>query len=909
MSTLQKKITNNNTEKSRPRPRPRGEAAQLNGTSQFMNKSPVKPASHMHLTTPATSLVKCLQINIKRVRTYRGFVIFLIFLIMFTTSAGLMFMEEGDEGTYHMTSTLKNNLFDDATFKGITSPDDFYTYLEGILPNFWVTQAEYTESLAEQGVSFAAQSTLKTHFTSMSKRGGSAGVYSERQNYPLHFLMIRQRRVVPTTCSQRSSQAAPLSNALWAKIQDTCLDKLSKSEEDDTYIRSNTSVPTPTYASVTTDPFSPDSTKTNLPPLRYARGTVRSYESDSHQYSLKLPYESVYRENVQAVINDLRDNSWIDYSTRMVVLESIVYNAVRHEYAVLRFVLEFTFSGQTTQFSMVNTFWLLFFSNGGTDTFLFVVDIVCVVYLLLGGYEVIWSLRVNQRSGSAWVGFWEVVTLIHLICLAVCVTLRLFLWLNSRSISNDLNGVALYDKLSEYEGTFVVGRHFFIATLWLTWLRLLEFLRYNSRLNAVTETIRLASADLLSLMLITIFVTLGFAFVANIIWGSQLREFNSIGDCVSWLLRTVFSGDLAIYYDMRDIEPVWTPVFLLVYLIMAWLILLNVVLGILAAGFTAASSNTNDRSWTLHNIKKDLMIMLPQMKCCRGKKGSDSDDDEDDEESYQLTQPRGCCGRAFGISPFYEKRLIAITLLTDFIKAKSVQYQETHTADDNDFHEGDVIISLEQLITSPGWTLSKHETIKLIREANTQVADSFSSAEEAKRREKEGLIHSINLLSQGVQTTVERMLQSAMQDIDAKMQALEERLEENRKEVAQVEGHIDQRLDAAARRAAKENTQLLGIVTGQRQHLDTIAASIFDSESRVRGDISKNPRTEDELSPTELDQWQRELGEREGKIREREGAIITTMRAGALTPRTDHGPRRTPSPVCHFWVLLGNEKK
>eukprot|EP00663_Eupelagonemidae_sp_cell21sb_P004492 gene4492-3334_t len=54
-----------------------------------------------------------------------------------------------------------------------------------------------------------------------------------------------------------------------------------------------------------------------------------------------------------------------------------------------------------------------------------------------------------------------------------------------------------------HQQKFELARHLTSVTLALTWFRFLEFLSIDARLNHVTETGKLAGADLFSLSIIT----------------------------------------------------------------------------------------------------------------------------------------------------------------------------------------------------------------------------------------------------------------------------------------------------------------------------------------------------------------------------------------------------------------------
>eukprot|EP00754_Rhynchopus_humris_P027011 Rhum_TRINITY_DN15056_c4_g1::Rhum_TRINITY_DN15056_c4_g1_i3::g.135329::m.135329 len=787
------------------------------------------------LATPAALLIKYLQVAIQRQHVYRGFVAYSFFLVLFTVYMGFMYISEGDEGTYNMNTALRKNLMEDDTFKEISTHDEFYDWLRATSKNFWVTKAEYDRAVAAAGTSVDGLrgNRTRTLLVGIDRVQTGNGLFAERQNYPLHFMMLRQKRVQVQPCGSRSKQAAPLQAELWQRIENSCIDKLSESDREVAYLRKPSAGPV-VYASVTTDPFATDDQKPfALPPMRASRGRTSKYSGDDKLYSAKLPYQELFLGDVEKIVSDLKANDWIDFTTRVVAVETMVYNAVRHEYVVLRYVVEFTHSGHVTAFSTSEPFWLMFFDSGGWHMFAFICDCIFCAYLLFSLYELGRNVVSNTQMGLWPVGGWELVHLMHVVFLALCLVHRFLLWTRSNSMASDLAGTDLYEDLLSYQSLFADARDFSIAALWLSWLRLYEYIRYNTRLNAVTETIRLAAQDLFSLLIITLMLTIGFGLVANVIYGWHMREFNTIGDAVSWLLRTVFSGDLASYYEMRDFEPVWTPIFLLIYLILTWLILLNVVLGILAAGFNAASSSTTDREWSAQNLKKDLVqlfrtaVLGQDEGASQGRARGAGTEKEDADGTKQLS--------------FYEKRIACMSILREYLAGHRARYNERSGDGGREFSELSVMVSLEQIMGMEGWCMTREETIYLMRGANSLVVDSFRDAEEQKRAEKEQLTNQIAAISAQMQQSMQTMLRRAVQDIDARVDALEEKIDVNNDRVAGIEDSFDRQMNEQTKQQAEESLRIMGAVSAHRKHLDSIAASIFDSESRVRGDIQKRP--------------------------------------------------------------------
>eukprot|EP00754_Rhynchopus_humris_P027018 Rhum_TRINITY_DN15056_c4_g1::Rhum_TRINITY_DN15056_c4_g1_i8::g.135341::m.135341 len=790
------------------------------------------------LATPAALLIKYLQVAIQRQHVYRGFVAYSFFLVLFTVYMGFMYISEGDEGTYNMNTALRKNLMEDDTFKEISTHDEFYDWLRATSKNFWVTKAEYDRAVAAAGTSVDGLrgNRTRTLLVGIDRVQTGNGLFAERQNYPLHFMMLRQKRVQVQPCGSRSKQAAPLQAELWQRIENSCIDKLSESDREVAYLRKPSAGPV-VYASVTTDPFATDDQKPfALPPMRASRGRTSKYSGDDKLYSAKLPYQELFLGDVEKIVSDLKANDWIDFTTRVVVVETMVYNAVQHRYVVLRYVVEFTHSGRVTAFSTSEPFWLMFFDGGGWHIFAFICDLLFSLYFFFSLY-LLWSrLFVSWLLGMENLALWKIWDSVYLLAtgsLGVCLVYRFLIWGRSQSMA-DLSGTDLYEDMLSYQELFAWAKHWSTATFWLSFLRFYEYLTYAELCHLrVAEGIRLAAWDLFAIFILGIVITLGFGLVANVIYGWHMREFNTIGDAVSWLLRTVFSGDLASYYEMRDFEPVWTPIFLLIYLILTWLILLNVVLGILAAGFNAASSSTTDREWSAQNLKKDLVqlfrtaVLGQDEGASQGRARGAGTEKEDADGTKQLS--------------FYEKRIACMSILREYLAGHRARYNERSGDGGREFSELSVMVSLEQIMGMEGWCMTREETIYLMRGANSLVVDSFRDAEEQKRAEKEQLTNQIAAISAQMQQSMQTMLRRAVQDIDARVDALEEKIDVNNDRVAGIEDSFDRQMNEQTKQQAEESLRIMGAVSAHRKHLDSIAASIFDSESRVRGDIQKRP--------------------------------------------------------------------
>eukprot|EP01064_Diplonema_japonicum_P006506 TRINITY_DN1436_c0_g3_i1.p1 TRINITY_DN1436_c0_g3~~TRINITY_DN1436_c0_g3_i1.p1 ORF type:complete len:1078 (+),score=268.19 TRINITY_DN1436_c0_g3_i1:40-3273(+) len=873
-------------------------------------------------STPVFSLVHILSLNAKRVQTYKGLPVYLIYLILLSISAGLMYLAKADEAVYHTVTAVKTNLMNDASFRQIATHEDFYAWLEEVAESFYVSKADYENYESENGgVVPPGAELFKSRFVGGRRATVGKGYYAERQNTPLHYMLVRQQKVMAENCTSWE-QGFPIAKELWDVIQDECIPSYAGAASDGREFRNNDTVRFGPFSEITGNPFAPDSVGHSLPPLRNAKGEVRTYHGKMTQFTAKLPYADLFLDGVKDVIGDLRANAWIDYQTRVVVVETLLFSAVRGEYTLVRFVIEFTHSGATTKVPHVQPFWILRFDDGGSATFMFVCDLLFSLYVMYAGFDIGRTVLVNQKLGEFPVGFWEILRAAHLVILVLCLVHRYLLWHDATKINENMPPLSFYRLLTEYQDNFEVARNYFLAALWLAWIRCLEFLRYNKRLNAVTETIRLASSDLISLFVISSIVVFSFGMVANGIYGWHLKDFSSIGDSMSWLLRTVFSGDLTIYHDMLELQPTWTPIFLLVYLLLSWLILLNVVLGILAAGFSAASQSTDDRSWSVKGLQKDFSIIAKSMfnredaekkkkkkKATRLASNAEENDEEsssssnnnnNNEESGNAERENDAPTDKYAKEDYVVKRVMCVMILRRLLDVKEVEHYEEQNEKlrKNEIEDWELAeykpprirVTLDELMLLEGWRLTMKQTAELLQSADNVTAESFATAEDHKRQEKAAVLGAIAGMTHVLSMTMEQLIREGMYDVQQQIHDVNERVDDMKEHTDRVMRNVGVSLSSHVHavqgnlegKVTAESNKMLGIMGGQRRYLDHIGASIQDSESRVRGDIqqrrpSKQDTAQSAQGARKTSDWRRDLQERESRLRERERDLIAAI--------------------------------
>jgi hypothetical protein len=118
------------------------------------------------------------------------------------------------------------------------------------------------------------------------------------------------------------------------------------------------------------------------------------------------------KTSVLEISSDLKLNEWIDINTRVVMVSFTIYNPNINMLSAMRFILEFTASGNGVSYSQISTVKALKY-NDSFDAFLAFIEIVIILYffvefILAEIYEIN-HLRWKYLS-SFW-NYWELLSI------------------------------------------------------------------------------------------------------------------------------------------------------------------------------------------------------------------------------------------------------------------------------------------------------------------------------------------------------------------------------------------------------------------------------------------------------------------------------------------------------------------
>ena len=354
-------------------------------------------------------------------------------------------------------------------------------------------------------------------------------------------------------------------------------------------------------------------------------GVVKNYESPDKAYTLYFPLNNtiVYQE-----FEALKEMEWIDAHTRMISVETLEYNPAAGMYFFVAFVMEITPANVWVTSYVPSRFMLLVLPDSWV---LFAFHIVLSLYLV---YDTVITMKTAFKNqvmvnGSLFL-VWLKIMLLHTLQLLFCyflvsaLVLRSRLWMLSSDLSDlnylsveqknltpDLRYRIIWNGLAAYSAIFKEAQMTMAVTLCISFLRLFEFLQYNSRLGILSETLVAAVSDLFTILLILGVIIAAFMFGGNLLYNTY-RPFSSPIRALSWLLLAATSGSVDDSYEqMAEMHPVLTPIYVAFFLMAVLLVILNMIISIITDAFQMVQDSiSKERTWSPAFIWKDVVKFI-----------------------------------------------------------------------------------------------------------------------------------------------------------------------------------------------------------------------------------------------------------------------------------------------------------
>eukprot|EP01062_Namystynia_karyoxenos_P042788 TRINITY_DN3132_c0_g1_i1.p1 TRINITY_DN3132_c0_g1~~TRINITY_DN3132_c0_g1_i1.p1 ORF type:complete len:1133 (+),score=265.94 TRINITY_DN3132_c0_g1_i1:104-3400(+) len=522
-----------------------------------------------------------LRHDIEKARAYREMPVYMAFLAILTCVPHLHSRSSTRYNElYHLDHANRIEMHIDQ-FEQVKSRDDFWEWFQDMV----------NRSLEVRGADTSAERLTR------------------RSNFPIGGILLRQFRVSDGPCRI----PAVLTQSARAGMPDSCAPEWSPDD-------------------VSTAPFGPGGQWTiaaasSQPSVPAVTTSTHTYDEPGNAFAEWFPLFGATDQVVERVAY-LRNNSWVDQATRVVIVDVLAFNPSIEAFALNHMYTEFFATGSALSGQKAYPFELIFFSGRGH--FLFFCD-CCVAAasfaLFIGLGKSIWNRRALGYV-PPWIGLWEVFDIMFLVFLSQLVFTRFRLWTAGPALHDDED--AQRDEYQMFADLFQYGFDYEHANTALgssvifAWLRLFRYLQYNSRLGVLSGTIRRSREDLLAMVAMFWIVIVAFGIGGSVLYGVDIKAFSSWVISMGYLTRLMISAEVDAYYDeLKRIHPEATGIFISMFMILTWCVLMNMVLAILNGAFIAVQEANRARreDYSIFTFRRDAanMLRLWGMPCVKKK--------------------------------------------------------------------------------------------------------------------------------------------------------------------------------------------------------------------------------------------------------------------------------------------------
>ncbi|CUG90504.1 cation channel protein, putative [Bodo saltans] len=325
---------------------------------------------------------------------------------------------------------------------------------------------------------------------------------------------------------------------------------------------------------------------------------------DSHYSSGGFVFDVNYTVDgsyATSAVTNLINALWLDNATRVVVLEIIVLNTNVAVLARGRFGIELTGGGAYEPFSSVYVARTSYPTNGLFRLFQAIAILIILIYITVVMYTYVTHVRQHismfgeNYAVAAILGIFEDLGVpwdVAIIALMIAsFTLRFYaaagdsfdtIYNNGKWATDVENALEWAKTLKQVEG--VNG--------FMVFVRFLYFIGLNERrLAIVLDTLRVSVVDLVSILALWIMALCACTLAAVICFGYGATEAFNFQSAFFDLYNSA-SGGNPNYYDYTAARRETAPVFWILYFVVTFFVLYNMVVAVLTSKFADVKAQT-----------------------------------------------------------------------------------------------------------------------------------------------------------------------------------------------------------------------------------------------------------------------------------------------------------------------------
>eukprot|EP00759_Apiculatamorpha_spiralis_P044315 PhF_6_TR41325/c0_g1_i1/m.62638/K04990/PKD2L1; polycystin 2L1 len=340
--------------------------------------------------------------------------------------------------------------------------------------------------------------------------------------------------------------------------------------------------------------------------------------SNTTESEINLMYSAPLSQ-VQQNLTLMKNTNYLHEGTIELSVDIVSFNAPLDGFVSMRIQFSFHAGGWVTSTVTAVPFQIRSL-NTDYDRGALAVD-CCIAFLAFLQFlsiarTVRFEYQLTRSLIKSLTSFWVIYQFVVVLVVLSAIIIRFMLlrgtedWLSARQNT-------LVDFLYHYSEQSKRVQILLGWDLLLAFHNMFMYLQYNSKLSVVNETLRSSLGDLFGVGIVTIWVVVSFGISGHAFWGYLQPNFSTVGNSIVYLSQLMISGDVQDYLSFERNLPNVAPAFFALFFIITWLVLLNVIVGIIAASFGAVMDTHfrhNSNAWSITSLARDVKLLYGRMR-------------------------------------------------------------------------------------------------------------------------------------------------------------------------------------------------------------------------------------------------------------------------------------------------------
>uniref|UniRef100_A0A8D0WWM6 Polycystin 2 like 2, transient receptor potential cation channel n=2 Tax=Sus scrofa TaxID=9823 RepID=A0A8D0WWM6_PIG len=487
-------------------------------------------ASRWHLGgTPKPKLQYRKDVEIRT--TLQELLLYLIFLInLCILTFGMV-----NPHMYYLNKVMASLFLDTSVpgeertnFRSIRSITDFWKFMEGPF-----LEGLYWDSWYNSNDLYDLKNTSRIYY----------------ENILLGVPRVRQLKVRNNTCKVYSS---------FQSLMNECYDKYTSKNEDlsDFGLKS--------------DSEWKYSTPNRSSPWHW--GFVGIYRNGGYIFTL-----SKSKSETRSKFINLRLNSWITRSTRVIFIDFSLYNANVNLFCIIRLVAEFPATGGIlTSWQFYSVKLLRYVSN--YDYFIASCEITFCIFLIVFTTQEIQKMR--EFKSAYFQSIWNWLELLLLVLCFVAIAFNVYCNIQiSLLLGQLLKNTEKYSDFYFLAYWHIYYNNIIAITIFFAWIKIFKFISFNKTMSQLSSTLSRCMKDIVGFAIMFFIIFFAYAQLGFLVFGSQVDDFSTFQNSIFAQFRIIL-GDFN-FAGIQQANRILGPIYFITFIFFVFFVLLNMFLAII----------------------------------------------------------------------------------------------------------------------------------------------------------------------------------------------------------------------------------------------------------------------------------------------------------------------------------------